>query len=171
MPGGRARLHLASVRSSPSPGGLVRHRQGEPVLGGTPALASSWVLTDCYPARVRAPGRRRPPAGRPSRSWYGPGPALIVRAGGPSLQPPGSAPDLGTEVGASASDGTRAPAGETPEERQARFVESAIPLLDSLYAGALRLTRNPTDAEDLVQETFLRAYNSFHQFEPGTNLK
>ena len=47
----------------------------------------------------------------------------------------------------------------------------AIPLLDTIYAGALRLTRNPADAEDLVQETFLRAYNAFHQFEPGTNLK
>jgi RNA polymerase sigma-70 factor (ECF subfamily) len=87
------------------------------------------------------------------------------------LQPDSSPPDLDTEVGASASDGARAPVGETPEERQARFEESAIPLLDSLYAGALRLTRNPADAEDLVQETFLRAYNAFHQFEPGTNLK
>ena len=67
--------------------------------------------------------------------------------------------------------GRRAPVDETPEERQRRFTESAIPLLDTIYAGALRLTRNPADAEDLVQETFLRAYNAFHQFEPGTNLK
>jgi RNA polymerase sigma-70 factor (ECF subfamily) len=67
--------------------------------------------------------------------------------------------------------GSRVPAEETPEEREQRFVESAIPLLDTIYAGALRLTRNPADAEDLVQETFLRAYNAFHQFEPGTNLK
>jgi RNA polymerase sigma-70 factor (ECF subfamily) len=85
------------------------------------------------------------------------------------LQP--SARELGQQERRSHEDQTRAPAEETPEERQARFVESAIPLLDTIYAGALRLTRNPADAEDLVQETFLRAYNSFHQFEPGTNLK
>jgi RNA polymerase sigma-70 factor (ECF subfamily) len=52
-----------------------------------------------------------------------------------------------------------------------RFRAEALPLLDSLYAGALRMTRNPTDAEDLVQETMLRAYRAFHSFEPGTNLK
>ena len=85
-----------------------------------------------------------------------------------SLQPDG--PDTPAEA-APAPERGRAPSGETVEERQARFVRDAIPLLDTLYAGALRLTRNPTDAEDLVQETYLRAYNAFHQFEPGTNLK
>ena len=54
---------------------------------------------------------------------------------------------------------------------QARFAEQAMPHMSSLYAAALRMTRNAADAEDLVQETFLRAYNAFHQFEPGTNLK
>ena len=63
------------------------------------------------------------------------------------------------------------PGRRAEEERRQRFSDSAIPLLDTIYAGALRLTRNPADAEDLVQETFLRAYNAFHQFEPGTNLK
>jgi RNA polymerase sigma-70 factor (ECF subfamily) len=58
----------------------------------------------------------------------------------------------------------------TQEEKQ-RFQEEALPLLDSLYAGALRMTRNPADAEDLLQETMLRAYRAFHRFEPGTNLK
>jgi RNA polymerase sigma-70 factor, ECF subfamily len=52
-----------------------------------------------------------------------------------------------------------------------RFQEDALPLLDSLYAGALRMTRNPADAEDLVQDTMLRAYRAFDRFEPGTNLK
>ena len=46
-----------------------------------------------------------------------------------------------------------------------------MPLLDSLYAGALRMTRNPADAEDLVQETMMRGYRAFNRFEPGTNLK
>jgi RNA polymerase sigma-70 factor, ECF subfamily len=56
-------------------------------------------------------------------------------------------------------------------EDKRRFQEEALPFLDSLYAGALRMTRNPADAEDLVQETMLRAYRSFDRFEPGTNLK
>ncbi|MDQ3985747.1 MAG: sigma-70 family RNA polymerase sigma factor [Actinomycetota bacterium] len=57
------------------------------------------------------------------------------------------------------------------ESQRRRFQEEALPLLDSLYGGALRMTRNPADAEDLVQETMLRAYRSFDSFEPGTNLK
>jgi RNA polymerase sigma-70 factor (ECF subfamily) len=57
------------------------------------------------------------------------------------------------------------------EEDKERFREEALPLLDSLYGAALRMTRNPADAEDLVQEAMLRAYRAFHTFEPGTNLK
>ena len=54
---------------------------------------------------------------------------------------------------------------------ESRFEQEAMPLLPNLYSAALRLTRNPTDAEDLVQETFLRAYRGFGRFEPGTNLR
>jgi RNA polymerase sigma-70 factor (ECF subfamily) len=54
---------------------------------------------------------------------------------------------------------------------QARFAEQAMEHMDSLYAGALRMTRNPSDAEDLVQETYLKAYRGFGGFEEGTNLK
>jgi len=63
------------------------------------------------------------------------------------------------------------PTTETPQERQARFEADALPFLDQLYSAALRMTRNPADAEDLVQETYAKAYSSFHQFKPGTNLK
>jgi RNA polymerase sigma-70 factor (ECF subfamily) len=60
---------------------------------------------------------------------------------------------------------------ETDAERASRFESEALAYLDQLYGAALRMTRNPTDAEDLVQETFAKAYASFHQFTPGTNLK
>ena len=60
---------------------------------------------------------------------------------------------------------------ETPEERDARFEGEALQFLDQLYAAALRMTRNPADAEDVVQETYAKAYGSFHQYTPGTNLK
>ncbi len=60
---------------------------------------------------------------------------------------------------------------ETDEERSARFERDALPFLDQLYGAAMRMTRNPADAEDLVQETFAKAYSAFHQFRPGTNLK
>lgn len=57
------------------------------------------------------------------------------------------------------------------EQDKSRFQRDALPLLDSLYGAALRMTRNPADAEDLVQETMLRAYRAFDRFEEGTNLK
>ncbi|WP_418062660.1 sigma-70 family RNA polymerase sigma factor [Pimelobacter simplex] len=62
-------------------------------------------------------------------------------------------------------------ATETPEARAARFERDALPFLDQLYGAAMRMTRNPADAEDLVQETFAKAFSAFHQFRPGTNLK
>ncbi|HVV74880.1 MAG TPA: sigma-70 family RNA polymerase sigma factor [Mycobacteriales bacterium] len=60
---------------------------------------------------------------------------------------------------------------ESIEDRTARFERDALPFLDQLYSAALRMTRNPSDAEDLVQETFVKAFGSFHQFTEGTNLK
>jgi RNA polymerase sigma-70 factor, ECF subfamily len=63
------------------------------------------------------------------------------------------------------------PVPETLEERSERFSRDVLPYLDQLYAAGMRMTRNPADAEDLVQETFAKAYASFHQFQEGTNLK
>lgn len=60
---------------------------------------------------------------------------------------------------------------ESDAELTARFERDAIPLLDQLYGGALRMTRNPADAEDLVQETMVKAYAGFRSFREGTNLK
>jgi RNA polymerase sigma-70 factor (ECF subfamily) len=60
---------------------------------------------------------------------------------------------------------------ESAAERTARFERDAMPLLDQLYSAAMRFTHNPQDAEDLVQDTFAKAYASFHQYQDGTNLK
>jgi len=80
----------------------------------------------------------------------------------------GSAPDTAPET--SGSD--RASSSlETDAELTARFERDAIPLLDQLYGGALRMTRNPADAEDLLQETMVKAYAGFRSFREGTNLK
>ena len=68
-------------------------------------------------------------------------------------------------------DTFRAAAEETESERSARFERDALGYLDQLYSAALRMTRNPADAEDLLQETFAKAFASFHQFREGTNLK
>ena len=60
---------------------------------------------------------------------------------------------------------------EHSSEDRARFERDVIPQLGQLYPAALRMTRNPTDAEDLVQETSVKAYAAFQQFTPGTNLR
>jgi RNA polymerase sigma-70 factor (ECF subfamily) len=60
---------------------------------------------------------------------------------------------------------------ESASERTNRFERDALAFTDQLYAAALRYTRNPDDARDLVQDTYLKAFTSFHQFEPGTNLR
>ncbi|HEX5569153.1 MAG TPA: sigma-70 family RNA polymerase sigma factor [Streptomyces sp.] len=60
---------------------------------------------------------------------------------------------------------------ETEAERSVRFERDALAFLSQMYSAALRMTRNPADAEDLVQETYAKAYASFHQFREGTNLK
>src|SRR3954467_6048923 len=54
---------------------------------------------------------------------------------------------------------------------EAGFADAALAHIDSLYGTALRLTRRAADAEDLVQDTYLKAFRASHQFEPGTNLK
>ncbi len=57
------------------------------------------------------------------------------------------------------------------DTRRREFEEQALPHLDRLYSAALRMTRNPSDAEDLVQEAILLAFRHFHQFQSGTNIR
>src|SRR5680860_1485275 len=61
--------------------------------------------------------------------------------------------------------------GEAREKNRDLFEEQALPFIDQLYAAAMRMTRNPSDAQDLVQETFVKAFAAFGQYEQGTNLK
>src|ERR1700759_5246034 len=63
------------------------------------------------------------------------------------------------------------PIADGDDESRARFEREVLPQLSQLYPAALRMTRNPVDAEDLVQETSAKAYAAFHQFRPGTNLR
>jgi RNA polymerase sigma-70 factor (ECF subfamily) len=60
---------------------------------------------------------------------------------------------------------------ETLAQRKARFEKDALVFTSQLYGAALRYTKNTHDAQDLVQDTYAKAFTSFHQFEPGTNLK
>ena len=60
---------------------------------------------------------------------------------------------------------------ESAAERKKRFERDALQYMNQLYAAAMRYTKNSEDAQDLVQDTYAKAYTSFHQFEPGTNLK
>lgn len=64
-----------------------------------------------------------------------------------------------------------APQELTQDDRDRLFAEQAIPLIDQLFGAALGMTRNRADAEDLVQETFMKAYTKFHQYQQGTNIK
>jgi len=82
--------------------------------------------------------------------------------------------DAGTEHGQAdqpEGQGTSDATTESSTERSARFERDALEFLDQMYSAALRMTRNPADAEDLVQETYLRAYRGFGGFREGTNLK
>lgn len=118
----------------------------------------------CRAARRERPAARRP--GHPPVGWQSgraPGSGARGRLEGivvATEQAQGTPPD---------GDGPGA--AESTEARNARFERDALPYLDQLYAAAMRMTRNPADAEDLVQETFAKAFSAFHQFTVGTNLK
>ncbi|EWT06466.1 RNA polymerase sigma factor RpoE [Intrasporangium chromatireducens Q5-1] len=119
----------------------------------------------------------RPPSlARPATSHPG-GLGWMVMTDHSHDKQPGPAMPVGlieteeTRAAQARADATVDVAKETDEERRARFEREAMPLLDQLYSAALRTTRNASDAEDLVQETYAKAYGAFHQYRPGTNLK
>ena len=118
------------------------------------------------PATVRLDGPMKP----------SPLSLLLMSEHQPATAPSGGTTPPAADATESASPATTETpvadvATETPEERAIRFEADAMPFLDQLYSAALRMTRNPADAEDLVQETFTKAFAAFHQYRPGTNLK
>ncbi|MCP3821532.1 sigma-70 family RNA polymerase sigma factor [Streptomyces sp. A3M-1-3] len=115
------------------------------------------------------PGAKAAPVsgvGGPDRQGPSPEGRLFSDSSGSALGPTTVLEEVGPVTGT--DDGR---AEETTAERNARFERDALGYLDQMYSAGLRMTRNPADAEDLVQETYAKAYGSFHQFREGTNLK
>jgi RNA polymerase sigma-70 factor, ECF subfamily len=79
-------------------------------------------------------------------------------------------PKTGTSPAAEAAEDIDV-GSESAEARRARFERDAMQYVDQLYSAAMRMARNPADAEDLVQEAYTKAFSAFHQYKPGTNLK
>ncbi|MFF1880990.1 sigma-70 family RNA polymerase sigma factor [Pseudarthrobacter sp. NPDC058196] len=95
-------------------------------------------------------------------------------ADGPAGGPPASAAPaevVAPAAGPDAEDAALDVAAETVEDRRLRFERDAMQYVDQLYSAAMRMARNPSDAEDLVQEAYTKAFSAFHQYKPGTNLK
>ncbi|OFI40074.1 RNA polymerase subunit sigma-70 [Arthrobacter sp. SW1] len=118
------------------------------------------------PAPVREPGKgaRRVTVDLDAMSTLDPAAAAMYEA---AQQHPGGAESAVEESGPDVVD----VASETPEQRRARFERDAMQYVDQLYSAAMRMARNPSDAEDLVQEAYTKAFSAFHQYNPGTNLK
>src|SRR5581483_5414473 len=110
-----------------------------------PSLSPLATQSYCHPDPPVTGGRSLPDAG----SWAA-GPPRGIRGRAVARRPPAPPDD--------------------PALKE-RFEREALPLLPNLYSAALRMTRNPADAEDLVQETYLRAFRGFGGFEEGTNLR
>jgi RNA polymerase sigma-70 factor (ECF subfamily) len=83
----------------------------------------------------------------------------------------GSVPAEGSVQPAEAAEEAVDVSTESDEERRVRFERDAMQYVDQLYSAAMRMARNPADAEDLVQEAYTKAFSAFHQYKPGTNLK
>src|SRR5205814_1118660 len=136
-------------------GGLPRRRRRPTRAGGTGGNALRDLQAARRPDRVghAALGRARCRGGRT---------AAIVR---PTVIRGGTAARW------SPRGARRRPRAGDPVDKREQFEQQAMEHVDALYRTALRMTRNQQDAEDLVQETYLRAYRFWDQFTPGTNLR
>ncbi|GJF29919.1 ECF RNA polymerase sigma factor SigR [Kitasatospora sp. NE20-6] len=133
---------------------------------------SEWVVAGEKPVGPISSISGRPAVG-PARRTEEVGPVVGTED---EAVPGGSLPESGALTGdelaeAIGEDTFRVSADESEDARRERFERDALAFLDPMYSAALRMTRNPADAEDLLQEAFAKAYASFHQFREGTNLK
>ncbi|WP_445548263.1 MULTISPECIES: sigma-70 family RNA polymerase sigma factor [unclassified Frankia] len=166
--------------------GLAGRWRHDDVRDGAPVVPSVAEAPGPLVACARVTASTPAPAPRPHDGLLGPSgrrPDVPEPAGTDGFSVRAYAPARVSSVpGAAGTSVSRYPADdprnegvvlvdETVEERSSRFERDALPFLDQLYAAALRMTRNPADAEDLVQETFVKAFAAFHQFQEGTNLK
>ena len=132
------------------------------------------------------PGEGRPGAARrvtvdlKAMSTIDPAVAAIYEAAGNDAKTTTAPPaDAGASKDAAVAEAAEAESAEaevdvvseTPEQRRQRFERDAMQYVDQLYSAAMRMARNPADAEDLVQEAYTKAFSAFHQYKPGTNLK
>ena len=142
---------------------LVKDR-AEPEAGS----GQSWTL-----ALPSVPGaRRKVTVDLNAMSTMDPAVAAMHEVAGNDATPTktpdaGTAAALETEVDGKPLDVST----ESAEERRVRFERDAMQYVDQLYSAAMRMARNPSDAEDLVQEAYTKAFSAFHQYKPGTNLK
>nr|WP_230418193.1 sigma-70 family RNA polymerase sigma factor [Catenulispora pinistramenti] len=123
-------------------------KQRRPAVKIDLSAATPWISSSGTPEEVRTVAVTADDAR---------GEAVIAEAVSPEQPAPADAP--------------RVDPAESEDARNERFERDALVYLDQLYPAALRMTRNPADAEDLIQETFAKAFASFHQFREGTNLK
>lgn len=147
-----------TLRDRPPVERAVRPR---PAGAGTDGAPSDPVARPVAPAPPWTPIVRRMDPTRLPDSQALANPVDAPTADGPGGDGPGAPVEPETDIRDT----------ETTEERSARFQAEALPLLDQLFGAALRMTRDRTDAEDLVQETFTKAYGAFRQYRPGTNLR
>lgn len=140
-------------------------------LAATPAATTPVTAT----TRVRAASRRRRRLATPAAASGAPVESLpMTRDDVPRTGPadeasaPAETEQTIEDTVEESLDDLRA---DAPVDLRVLFEEQALPFIDQLYAAGLRMTKNPADAQDLVQETFAKAFGAFRQFQQGTNLK
>ncbi|WP_431309388.1 sigma-70 family RNA polymerase sigma factor [Gordonia sesuvii] len=143
---------------------VLRHPSPQQPSRPRPAGDTSSVSLTDTPWVLRAPGSAVAKAVTEG--------IVVVEPESQDQAPADAADDTSSPAaGAGSQAPRRADPGESQEALTERFERDALPLLDQMYGAALRMTRNPADAEDLVQETYVKAFSAFSSFREGTNLK
>jgi RNA polymerase sigma-70 factor (ECF subfamily) len=137
--------------------------------GVTVDLRAMSTLDPALEAMYEASGREAKTADvPPDAAESGGTPDAGLESVAAASEPDAAGPDA---AGPDAVDPAVDVATESTEERRIRFERDAMQYVDQLYSAAMRMARNPADAEDLVQEAYTKAFSAFHQYKPGTNLK